>query len=94
MHACSASKPFATCCVQVETNKALQRADNVHTAGLWQGQTLKNYLHLPLPLGQNSCSTASLPINLALGQFHAEGTILHLKHVQLGITAVRRSLCV
>ena len=50
------------------------------------------------PQGQNSCSIATLPIKWALGQFHAEGkstgTILHLKYVALGITAVRLPLCV
>ena len=61
-------------------------------------------LHLPLPQettqepqGQNSCSTATLPINRALGHLRAEGkytgTILQLKCVNLGVTAVRQPHC-
>ncbi len=33
-------------------HKALQQSDNVRTAGLWRGQTLKSYLHRSRHLGQ------------------------------------------
>ena len=53
MHAeCRASKPFAIYCMQIQRHKALQQAHNVHTAGLWQGQTLETVCTCPFPRRQ------------------------------------------
>ena len=66
----------------------------MHTAGLWQDQTLDDYLHLPLPLRPKLMLDGHPANQLGVSQFHAEVTILDLKCVNLGITAVRQLLCV